>query len=62
MSRYIKVKDTSCNNSTDIYNNYSGLWRYLKVDRIKRQGNKGYMLWTKTHKYRVEPSNVPTTT
>jgi hypothetical protein len=59
--RYIRVKDLSCNNADDIYNNYSGLWRYLKVDRVQRRDNRGYMLWTQKHVYKLEPSNVPTT-
>ena len=59
--RYIKVKDPSCKNVNDMYANYSGLWNFLKLNKVQRRGDRGYMLWTNEHVYRLEVSKVPTT-
>jgi len=60
-NRYIKVKDPHCKNADDIRDSYSGLWKYLKLERISRRDDnesnytRGYMLWTKKHVYKIEP-------
>ena len=54
-NRYIKVKDPHCENVNDIRDSYSGLWKYLKLNKIQRRDNRGYMLWTEKHVYILEP-------
>ena len=54
-NRYIKVKDPHCKNADDIRDSYSGLWKYLKLNKIQRRDNRGYMLWTEKHVYKLEP-------
>ena len=60
-SRFIKIKDPYCKTADDIRDNYSGLWRYLKLERVSRRDDngtnytRGYMLWTKKNVFKVEP-------
>ncbi len=54
-NRYVIVKDPNCKDINDIRDSYSGLWNYLKLNKIQRRDNRGYMLWTKKHVYKLEP-------
>ncbi len=61
-NRYVIVKDPNCKDINDIRDSYSGLWNYLKLERISRRDDnganctKGYMLRTKKRIYKLEPS------